>query len=162
MSKYDKYFLMKSEDVIEYAKEKLNIFDSSADLECKEIGDGNLNYVFRVWDNNSPKSVIVKQAGDTARISDDFKLSTDRNRIEAEILQLEGKLAPGLVPEVYKYDSVMNCCSMEDLSDHVIMRKALIEHKRFPLFADDITTFMINTLLLICFLWSFTKPVQIF
>ena len=148
MSRFDQYFLMKPKDVIEYVIEKLTIFDEKADLECKEIGDGNLNYVFRVWDKNSDKSVIVKQAGDTARISDDFKLSTDRNRIEAEILQLEGKLAPGHVPEVYKYDPIMNCCSMQDLSDHVIMRQALIEHKKFPLFADHITTFMVNTLLL--------------
>lgn len=148
LSRFDQYFLMKPKDVIEYVIEKLTIFDEKADLECKEIGDGNLNYVFRVWDKNSDKSVIVKQAGDTARISDDFKLSTDRNRIEAEILQLEGKLAPGHVPEVYKYDPIMNCCSMQDLSDHVIMRQALIEHKKFPLFADHITTFMVNTLLL--------------
>ncbi len=148
MSKFDKYFLMKPEEVIEYAKEKLNVFKPEDELECKEIGDGNLNYVFRVWSKNSPRSVIIKQAGDTARISDDFKLSTDRNRIEAEILQLEGELAPGLVPEVYKYDDIMNCCSMEDLSDHVIMRKALIEHKKFPYFANHITTFMVNTLLL--------------
>ncbi len=42
----------------------------------------------------------------------------------------------------------MACCSMEDLSDHVIMRRALIEHKKFPLFVDHITTFMVNTLLL--------------
>lgn len=148
MSKFEKYFLMKNEDVIAYAKEKLNIFDAGADLDCKEIGDGNLNYIFRVWDNNSSKSVIIKQAGDTARISDDFKLSTDRNRIEAEILELEGKLAPGLVPVVYKYDEIMSCLSMEDLSDHEILRKALIDHKIFPLLADHISTFMVNTLLL--------------
>lgn len=148
MSRFDKYFLMKPEDVIEYAREKLELFDTQAELECKEIGDGNLNYVFRVWDKHSSKSVIIKQAGDTARISDDFKLSTDRNRIEAEILQLEGRLAPGYVPVVYKYDDIMSCCSMEDLSDHVIMRRALLEHKKFPLFAGHITTFMVNTLLL--------------
>lgn len=148
MQKFNEYFLMKPDDVILYAKEKLNIFDKDAKLNCKEIGDGNLNYVFRVWDEKTGKSVIIKQAGDTARISDDFKLSTDRNRIEAEILQLEGELAPGLVPIVYKYDEIMNCCSMEDLSDHTIMRKALMEHKKFPRFADDITTFMVNTLLL--------------
>lgn len=148
MSKFDTYFLMKPTEVIDYAREKLNIFDENADLECKEIGDGNINYVFRVWDNNSDKSVIVKQAGETARISDEFKLSTERIKIESEVLQLEGKLAPGLVPVVYKYDSIMNCCSMEDLSDYVIMRQALIEHEKFPLFTDHITTFMVNTLLL--------------
>lgn len=139
---------MKAEDVIEYVKEKLDIFNAEDELECREIGDGNLNYVFRIWDKKSSKSVIVKQAGDTARISDEFKLSTDRNRIEAEILKLEGRLAKGLVPEVYKYDEVMNCCAMEDLSDHIIMRGALLERRKFPLFADHITTFMVNTLLL--------------
>lgn len=148
MSRFNTYFLMDTADVVEYVKEKLTIFDKNADLECKEIGDGNINYVFRVWDNNSGKSVIIKQAGETARISDEFKLSTDRIRIESNILQLEGELAPGLVPVVYKYDEIMNCCVMEDLSDHVIMRDALIKHEKFPLFADHITTFMVNTLLL--------------
>jgi 5-methylthioribose kinase len=148
MSRYDEYFLMKPADVIGYAREKLNVFDADADLDCKEIGDGNLNYVFRVWDRRSSKSVIIKQAGPAARISDAFRLSTDRNRIESEVLDLEGRLAPGLVPVMYGYDIVMSCCAMEDLSDHQIMRAALIQHKQFPLFADHITTFMVNTLLL--------------
>lgn len=148
MSRFDTYFLMKTADVLDYARERLDLFDKNADLECKEIGDGNLNYIFRVWDKNSDKSVIIKQAGNYARISDAFKLSPDRNRIESEMLQLEYKLAPGLVPMIYKFDEVMACCSMEDLSDHVIMRRALIEHKKVPLFADHITTFMVNTLLM--------------
>ncbi|MBP2018955.1 5-methylthioribose kinase [Symbiobacterium terraclitae] len=148
MAKYDQYFLMKPEDVIEYVKDQLDVFGPDADLECKEIGDGNLNYVFRVWDRKSSASVIVKQSGDTARISDEFKVSIDRNRIEAEALMLEDRLAPGLVPKVYKYDPVMNCTVMDDLSDHQIMRGALIKHEKFPLFADHITTFMVNTLLL--------------
>lgn len=148
MSRFDTYFLMKDEDVIVYAKEKLSIFAQNAVLESKEIGDGNLNYVFRVWEAATGKSVIIKQAGGEARISSDIKLSTDRTRIESEILVLEGKLAPGLAPEVYLYDSVMCTCCMEDLSDHVIMRTALMNHQKFPLFADHISTFMVNTLLL--------------
>jgi 5-methylthioribose kinase len=139
---------MKPADVAEYAKEKLDVFPPNAELDCVEIGDGNINYIFKVWDKNDSQSVIIKQAGPTARISDAFVLSTDRTRIEAEILILENKLAPGLVPLVYKYDAVMNCCSMEDLSDHEIMRFALMKHQKFPRFADDITTFMVNTLLL--------------
>ncbi|PKM70677.1 MAG: S-methyl-5-thioribose kinase, partial [Firmicutes bacterium HGW-Firmicutes-18] len=148
MSRFDSYFLMKPSDVVEYAREKLDFFAPDSDLEGKEIGDGNINYIFRVWDNKSGKSVIIKQAGHTARISDAFVLSTDRTRIEAEILKLEHDLAPGLVPMVYKYDDVMSTCCMEDLSDHVIMRSALIQHQKFPRFADDISTFMVNTLLL--------------
>lgn len=151
MSKVDfsrEYFSMKEEDAIEYAKTVLKFFSEDAVLTCKEIGDGNLNYVFRVVEESTGKSVIIKQAGPEARISSDIKLSTDRNRIESEILKLQYEFAQGLVPEVYKYDPIMNCCSMEDLSDHVILRTALIQHKKFPLLADHITTFMVNTLLL--------------
>jgi 5-methylthioribose kinase len=148
MLQFDKYFLMKPSDVMVYAREKLDFFPKDADLECAEIGDGNINFIFRVWDRKGGKSVVIKQAGPTARISEDFVLSTDRNRIESEILILEHELAPGLVPLVYKYDETMSCCAMEDLSDYVIMRRALMEHKTFPLFADHITTFMANTLLL--------------
>ncbi|MBE7120228.1 S-methyl-5-thioribose kinase [Bacillus cereus] len=148
MSKFTKYFLMEAKDVIAYVKEKLSKFEQAKGLKCKEIGDGNLNYVFRVWDEKENISVIVKQAGDTARISDEFKLSTNRIRIESDVLQLEEKLASGLVPKVYLFDSVMNCCVMEDLSDHTILRTALINHQIFPRLADDLTTFMVNTLLL--------------
>ncbi|WP_410984367.1 S-methyl-5-thioribose kinase [Bacillus cereus] len=148
MAKFTEYFLMEANDVIEYVKEKLPKFENTKGLQCKEIGDGNLNYVFRVWDEKNGTSVIVKQAGDTARISDEFKLSTNRIRIESNVLQLEGKLASGHVPDVYIFDSVMNCCVMEDLSDHTILRTALINHQIFPKLADDLTTFMVNTLFL--------------
>ncbi len=148
MADYSSYFLMKAPDAAEYARTKLSFFDSGSELEYKEIGDGNLNYIFLIRDKKSGKSLVIKQAGDTARISDQFKVSPDRNRIEHDILKIEDELAPGLVPKVYHYDSIMNCCAMEDLSDHTIMRNALLERRKFPLFAEHITTFMANTLLL--------------
>ncbi|MWV43234.1 S-methyl-5-thioribose kinase [Paenibacillus sp. HJL G12] len=148
MHQYTEYFTMNESDVLNYALTQLDVFDRDAKLTCKEIGDGNLNYVFLVVDPASGKSLIIKQAGPVARISADIEVSTDRNRIESEILKIQYELAPGLVPKFYKYDPVMNCCVMEDLSDHDIMRKALLEHRQFPLFADHITTFMVNTLLL--------------
>lgn len=148
MSRFSSYFLMKPEDVKEYAKEKLSIFDKNAKLEAVEIGDGNLNYVFRVWEDSTGKSVIVKQAGEELRISSDFKISKDRNRIEVEVLTLQNKLCPGLVPEIYLYDPAMNCFSMEDLSDHQVMRKALLKHEIFPQFAEDISSFLVSTLFL--------------
>jgi len=149
MSKFkESYFTMKEDDALEYATFVLNFFSLDAELSCREIGDGNLNYIFRIIDLKSGRSIIIKQAGPYARISDEFKVSPDRNRIESDVLKLQSKLAEGFVPEIYNYDPIMNCCVMEDLSDYVIMRKALIEHKRFPLFAEDITTFMVKTLLL--------------
>ncbi|MBO1003674.1 S-methyl-5-thioribose kinase [Pseudogracilibacillus auburnensis] len=147
MAKFDEYFLMENEDVIHYVKEKTSFFNENSALLCDEIGDGNLNYVYRVVDQAGDKSVIVKQAGDTARISDAIKLSTNRIKIESDILILHGKLAKGHAPEVYLYDNVMNCCIMEDLSDHTILREALLQFETFPKLADHISTFMVQTLL---------------
>ncbi|WP_407272709.1 S-methyl-5-thioribose kinase [Radiobacillus sp. PE A8.2] len=140
------YFTMTEKEALEYAKTQLDFFTSDAQLSCKEIGDGNLNYVFKVVDSKRNKSIIIKQAGPVARISDEFKVSPDRNRIESEILQIQAKFAEKFVPKLYHYDTVMNCCAMEDLSDHEIMRAELMKHKKFPLFAEHITTFMVNTL----------------
>lgn len=146
MSRFDTYFLMKNEDVPAYVKEK-GYMPADAQLSCEEIGDGNLNYVFRVVEKGAGKSVIVKQAGVQLRISADMHVSTDRNRIESEILELQWKYAPHLVPKIYGYDTIMSACVMEDLSDYALMRYALMRHETFPRFADDVTTYMVNTLL---------------
>ncbi|MDO5021885.1 MAG: S-methyl-5-thioribose kinase [Eubacteriales bacterium] len=148
MSKFNEYFLMKSDDIVEYALYKLPDFGwDKESITAKEIGDGNLNYVFKVSDDKG-HSVIVKHAGTNLRISEEMTVSVDRNRIESEILILQDKYAPNYVPKIYMYDTVMSACIMEDLSDHQLMRYALMEHKTFPRFADDITTFMVNSLLM--------------
>lgn len=132
MGKFDTYFLMGIDDILEYTLEKLpDIGWDKATMQAKEIGDGNLNYVFRVWDEQG-HSVIIKHAGVSLRISEDMKVSTDRNRIESEILQLNDKYAPGMVPKIYFYDTVMSACGMEDLSDYQLMRYALMNHETFP------------------------------
>jgi len=145
MPKFDSHFRMGEADAAEYARYRLPRFAASKRLEAKEIGDGNINFIFRVRDLDSGDSVIVKHADADTR-SGSRTLGFDRNRIEAEILKMEGELAPGLVPEVYDYDPVMACLSMEDLSDHVILRYELIKHKIFPRLAEDISDFMAKTL----------------
>lgn len=145
--RFDKYFLMEENDVLEYAKEKLDFFDDTTNLECKEIGDGNLNFVFKIVDKNSNKSLIIKHSSEDTRAKSGRKLNVDRNVIECKILQLQNKYCPGFVPEIYICDEIMNCYAMEDLSDYVIMRTALLKNKTYPHFADNITTFMVDTLL---------------
>lgn len=144
MENYGEYFLMKETDVADYIKNKMDAFANSNDVRCEEIGDGNLNYVFKVKDENN-QSVVVKQAGHVTRISEDMTLTIDRIKREASLLILHNDYAPGLVPEVYLYDDVMKCFIMEDLSDHEILRKALISHETFPQLVEDITTYMVNT-----------------
>lgn len=147
MPSFDRHFKMGTKDVVLYAKEKLNIFDKNSNLKSEEIGDGNINYVFKVWDEDTGKSVVIKQA-DTRLRSSGRLLDTDRNRIESETLMTYSKLAPGLVPKVYDYDPVMCALSMEDISDHGNLRYELLKRNTFPRLAEDITTFMVNTLLL--------------
>ncbi|PUB12926.1 S-methyl-5-thioribose kinase [Paenisporosarcina sp. OV554] len=147
MQTFEQYFLMNSDDVIYYVKAKIDSYKEAQHITCTEIGDGNLNYVYRVANTESNESIIVKQAGTTARISDEFVLSTSRNKIETEALKLQHKLAPGLVPEIYLLDEIMSCCIMEDLSKLTIMRTALINFETFPRFAEHITDFLVNTLL---------------
>ena len=148
MARFDTFFVMTPPDVAAFAAERLRLFEPGAALEVTEIGDGNLNYVFRVVDRRSGRSVIVKQAGPTARVSDAFKVSPDRSRIEHEALRLQGELAPGLVPAVHGHDPVLQATVMEDLSDHVILRRALLAGRAPPRLADDLSTFLARTLLL--------------
>lgn len=147
MGRFDKYFLMECDDVVEYVKEKYDFFDKNAELSVNEIGDGNLNYVFRVQDENTGKSVILKHSGIETRARSGRHVDTDRNRIEAEILMLQDKYAPGYVPKIYGYDPVMCCMAMEDMKDYEVMRGALLKYERYPFFADQITTYMVNILL---------------
>ena len=147
MEKFSTYFLMDLDDVKEYAASRIDFLKDSENLEVTEIGDGNLNYVFRVKDSVSGKSVIIKQAGPTARISEDIILSTDRNRIETKALEIQNQYTPGLVPHIYFSDEVMSTCAMEDLGNFKIMRQSLMEHEIFPLFSEHITTFMVESLL---------------
>ena len=147
MDKFQKYFLMEEKDALEYIMYKYNFFDKDAELTCKEIGDGNLNYVFRIKDEKSGKSVILKHSGNETRARSGRIIDTDRARIEAEILQLENKLAPGMVPEVFGYDPIMCATAMEDCKDYTIMRTALLDGRTFPFFADQVTSYLVNILL---------------
>lgn len=149
MSRFDYYFQMNVDDVIEYTLEKATEipWDRDSMEAVVPASHGNLNYVYRVWDGKG-HSIYIKQAGTEARISKDMKPSKDRNRLESEILMLEEKFAPGMVPKVYFYDTIMCACGMEDCSDYSVMRDAMLRHETFPRFAEDVSTFMVNTLLL--------------
>lgn len=146
MNDFTQHFRMEAPDAIAYVREKLSYFEPDEPLRCEEIGDGNINYVFRVVSARDGRSLILKQADFKLR-STGRALDTDHNRIEAQVLALQGELAPGLVPRVYHYDPVMCCIAMEDLTGCENMRAALLARKTFPRFAEDITTFLTNTLL---------------
>ncbi|MGF6356110.1 5-methylthioribose kinase [Paenibacillus sp. 4624] len=141
------YHPLTPQEAIELAKTLPGPFAADANLDCHEIGDGNLNLVFHITDQSSDKSIIIKQALPYAKVvGESWPLSLVRARIEREILQEEYRLCPGMVPEVYHYDDDLALTVMEDLSDHVIMRKGLIDGASYPLFAQHIGEFMARTL----------------
>lgn len=146
MEKYLDHFLLDTNTVKDYVKEVLHYFPKDANLECLEIGDGNINYVFKVWDKNTGNSLVIKQADKYLR-SSGRPLDIYRNKIEAEILKIEGKLASQYVPKVYNYDENMCALSMEDISEYKNLRKELLSGKTFANLANDITNFLVNTLL---------------
>lgn len=145
MEKYQEHFRMSIEDAINYTKD-FGIFPKEAELRGEEIGDGNINYIFRVIEDKTGKSVVLKQADKFLR-SSGRPLDLDRNRIEAEILKLEGEYAPEFVPKVYRYDDIMCVIVMEDISAYKNLRKELMAGKIFKNFADEISSFLVDTLL---------------
>ena len=146
MKDFQEFFLMSTEDVKRYAVEVLHKFEPDEETECIEIGDGNINYVFKIWSKRDGHSVIVKQADKLLR-SSGRPLDIYRNKIEANILQLEGQLAPGYVPAVYYYDATLAATSIEDVSAFKNLRKELAANRVYPHLAENISTFMVDTLL---------------
>lgn len=60
MLKFNEEFLMNSDEVIECVLEKTEIFDKRDQLKCIEFGDGNVNYIFKIWNETTGKSAILK------------------------------------------------------------------------------------------------------
>ena len=57
--KYQEHFLLDCDEVISYVKEK-NLFLENDDLTVKEIGDGNINYIFKVENKISEQQIVIK------------------------------------------------------------------------------------------------------
>ncbi len=145
----DKYFELDNDSVISYINSKLDFFGDAAELKSEEIGDGNLNLVFRIRDSKSGKSIIAKQALPYVRASGgDWPLDIGRGAIEKRILDIEYELTEGAVPKVYFYDEIMCCMVMEDLSNYIIMRYGLLKFEKYPYFPEQISDFLAKSLLL--------------
>lgn len=146
MGDYRSFFLLDTDTVKQYAVEVLHLFAPDEETACEEIGDGNINYVFRIRSLKDGHSVIVKQADRLLRSSGRL-LDQNRSRIEAAALRLEGELAPGFVPELYHYDEVMAATAMEDVSSFRNLRQELAENRVYPHLSRNLSVFMVDTLL---------------
>ena len=131
---FDDYVLLNAKLAIDYAKEKLGSFFEGKDLDCEEIGDGNINYVYRV--KSDDKSVILKQGTETLR-SSGRALDKARTNIEYEALKNIYNLSK-MSPEIYFFDEIMNVIAMEDISDYKNLRYCLINNEIYENLAEEI------------------------
>lgn len=113
--------------------------------QIAEVGDGNLNLVFIV--KGPAGGVAVKQALPYVRlVGESWPLPLSRAHYEHMALTEQARLTGALVPKIHHYDAVQALIVMELLEPHIIMRRGMIAATEYPRFAEDISTFMAQTL----------------
>ncbi|MHB1957274.1 MAG: S-methyl-5-thioribose kinase [Sulfobacillus sp.] len=142
---------MTIQDVIQYVEVLPNLFSRQSVLTGSEIGNGNMNFVFRVVDAglHGLGSVIVKCTPPYMRsVGSAWPLTAERIRVEHDALTIQHELCPGLVPKVYHYDQERSLMVMEDLWTHTLLRDGLMARQIYPQVAPQIGKFLARTLFL--------------
>jgi len=115
------------------------------DWIVKEVGDGNLNYVYIV--EGPGGSCCVKQSLPYVRlVGEGWPMPLERAFYESECMRLHGAHVGRLIPEVYHYDPKLFAIVMERLSPHIIMRQGMIKGIRYPRFADNTSDYCAKSL----------------
>ncbi|HDL7497238.1 TPA: S-methyl-5-thioribose kinase [Yersinia enterocolitica] len=142
-----RYHTFTAADAVEYARQFGQIADPLALVTADEIGDGNLNLVFKIRDAAGISRVIVKQALPYVRcVGESWPLTLDRARIEAEILLTHGQFCPQHTVNVLHHDAELAVMVQEDLSDHEIWRSELVKGKYYPQAAGQLAEYLAQTL----------------
>ncbi|MQL78220.1 hypothetical protein Taro_010658 [Colocasia esculenta] len=126
------------------------------ELTIKEVGDGNLNFVYIVL---SPAgSVVIKQALPYVRcVGESWPMTKERAYFETLALREHGNLCPDHVPEVYHFDRTMSLMGMRYLKPpHIILRKGLIAGIEYPLLAEHMSEYIAKTLFFTSLLYHST------
>ncbi|XP_047325764.1 methylthioribose kinase [Impatiens glandulifera] len=126
------------------------------DLQVKEVGDGNLNFVYIVI--GTAGSFVIKQALPYIRcIGESWPMTKERAYFESRALREHGRLCPEHVPEVYHFDRTMSLIGMRYLEPpHIILRKGLIAGTQYPLLAQHISEYMARSLFFTSLLYHTT------
>lgn len=119
-------------------------FEQGATFRIEEIGDGNLNTVYRVSDaTHTEHSIVLKHAPPYIKIlGPDYPLSIERLTFEARALELYARFANDTVPTQYDFDPEAAVIAMEDLRDAHVLRDDLINGTVDTTIAEQIGRFM--------------------
>lgn len=133
------FYIFSEAEAVGYARGIKGLFPDTSKLAALEIGNGNLNRVFRISDSESGRSLILKQALPYVKVvGESVPLSLDRVRIESEALRLQREICPDITPNVYACEPDLALIAIEDLSDHIVMRSGLMKRERYPFAGDRI------------------------
>jgi 5-methylthioribose kinase len=114
------------------------------DWKVREVGDGNLNLVFLV--DGPAGSLCVKQSLPYVRAAGEgWPMPLERALFEVSYLRAVAPVVGRLIPEVLHYEPELYCCIMEKLSPHIILRRGLVEGRRYPRAARDIAEYVALT-----------------
>ncbi len=116
------------EDYLRRRRTEIGVFEPDTEFYIEEIGDGNLNTVYRVSDaRHSEHSLVLKHAPPYIKIlGPGYPLSVERLTNESRALNVYNRLMSGAVPAQYCFDADMAVIAMEDLRDARGLRDDLI------------------------------------
>ncbi|XP_021720344.1 methylthioribose kinase-like [Chenopodium quinoa] len=159
MSAVDGFRPLNETSLVEYIKATpslSSILGDSDNFQIKEVGDGNLNFVYIVVSPSG--SVVIKQALPYIRcIGEAWPMTKERAYFEAVTLKEHGRLCPAHVPEVYHFDRPMSLIGMRYLKPpHIILRKGLIAGVEYPLLSEHMAEYMSRTLFYTSLLYTTT------
>lgn len=127
------------QNINEYVKAALPDFYED-NLKITEIGDGNINYVFKIVKQNYD-SIIIKYAANKLR-SSGRALDSRRIKIESAYLKKAAFYAENFVPEIYKFDEANSVIVMEDISKFKNLRKELYDFKKYKNLSKLVAKFL--------------------
>ncbi|MDX6917711.1 S-methyl-5-thioribose kinase [Pectobacterium carotovorum] len=141
------YRTFTADDAVEYARQYGGVSQPQTLVAAEEIGDGNLNLVFKIKDETGVSRVIVKQALPYVRcVGESWPLTLDRARIEAETLLTHAQFCPQHTVTVLYHDPELAVMVQEDLSDHRIWRSELVNGADYPQAAAQLGEYLAQTL----------------
>ncbi len=125
-----------------------DVLGEGEELVVSEIGDGNLNFVYRVArPGEGNRSLIVKQAVPFLRmVGEEWPLNKDRMITEIRALQAYNRIAPEFVPDIYHADEDMCVLIMEDLGEISVLRYGMMDGVSYRNVGQDIGRFLAVTL----------------
>ncbi|MDO4287706.1 MAG: phosphotransferase [Eubacterium sp.] len=143
--------ILNKDTIKPYLIEK-HIFPADASLtvidlhEAAENIEGYVNLIFKVTDDASGHSVVVKHILPYMRAALEWgevrPMLMERLRTEITVLTFMGTLYPGITPEIFLFDETAGVIVMEDLSHLELLRFEMTAGKTFPGVGKTIGAFL--------------------